>query len=510
MSRISRLTCGTALALCLPASAALAELTAAQVWEDWQAYMASSGYDVTATETAAAGSLTVSDATLSMAMGEAPEDGTVRLVMDQLRFVENADGSVSIEVPADMRFDLDLATEEGEDLDMAIAVTQDAPVMTASGTPEAITYDYTTPSVVMEMVDLMIDGTPVGSEVAAVSVALDTVSNTSKMTLGDLRRVDQSMQVGAVRYDVRFEDPEGEGAVKLSGTAQNLVFDGEAALPEVDDPQDMNAMLTAGFGFDGSYANGGGSFDLTFDGPDGSGTANGTTQGTQAQIAMGDAGLIYDVLQQGMALNLLLTEFPLPMSFAASEVGTSFQMPLQKSPEPQPFGMGLSFGDFTMSDVIWGLFDPQGQLPRDPATIAVDLSGQAKVLFDFLDPAQAEVLEATGAMPGELNALTLNQLEVDAVGAKLTGVGDFTFDNSDLTTFDGFPKPLGTMDLQLTGGNTLLDTLVGMGLVPQDQAMGARMMMGLFAVPGDGPDTLNSRIEVNEEGQVLANGQRIR
>ena len=49
-----------------------------------------------------------------------------------------------------------------------------------------------------------------------------------------------------------------------------------------------------------------------------------------------------------------------------------------------------------------------------------------------------------------------------------------------------------------------------MGLVPEEQAMGARMMMGLFARPGDGEDTLVSTIEVQEDGSVLANGQRIR
>ena len=48
-----------------------------------------------------------------------------------------------------------------------------------------------------------------------------------------------------------------------------------------------------------------------------------------------------------------------------------------------------------------------------------------------------------------------------------------------------------------------------MGLLPEDQAMGARMMMGLLAVPGEAPDTLNSKIEINEQGHVLANGQRI-
>ena len=69
---------------------------------------------------------------------------------------------------------------------------------------------------------------------------------------------------------------------------------------------------------------------------------------------------------------------------------------------------------------------------------------------------------------------------------------------------------MGGLDLQLVGGNGLLDKLVGMGLIPSEQATGARLMMGLFAVPGDAPDTLNSRIEVNPEGHVLANGQRLR
>jgi hypothetical protein len=61
----------------------------------------------------------------------------------------------------------------------------------------------------------------------------------------------------------------------------------------------------------------------------------------------------------------------------------------------------------------------------------------------------------------------------------------------------------------LRGGNALLDTLVSMGLVPEQEAAGARMMMGLFAVAGAEPDTLNSTIEVQGNGQIFANGQRI-
>jgi hypothetical protein len=50
-----------------------------------------------------------------------------------------------------------------------------------------------------------------------------------------------------------------------------------------------------------------------------------------------------------------------------------------------------------------------------------------------------------------------------------------------------------------------------MGLLPEDQAMGARMMMGMFARPGDGEDTLVSKIEVDgASGSISANGQRLK
>ena len=137
-----------------------------------------------------------------------------------------------------------------------------------------------------------------------------------------------------------------------------------------------------------------------------------------------------------------------------------------------------------MPEQLWGIFDPGAILPRDPATIVVDLTGKVRVLADLMDPAIAETLDQA---PGELNALTINDLKVSAVGADLTGTGDFTFDNSDLESFGGMPAPAGKASLQLVGANGLIDKLIQMGLVSDQDATGARMMMGMVAVPGDGP-----------------------
>ena len=98
---------------------------------------------------------------------------------------------------------------------------------------------------------------------------------------------------------------------------------------------------------------------------------------------------------------------------------------------------------------------------------------------------------------------------VDALGAKLTGNGAVTFEHDE--NGPTALKPSGAVDLKLVGGNTLIDTLVSSGLLPAQMAMGARMMMGMFAVPAEGEeDTLKSKLEFTRDGQILANGQRIK
>ena len=93
-------------------------------------------------------------------------------------------------------------------------------------------------------------------------------------------------------------------------------------------------------------------------------------------------------------------------------------------------------------------------------------------------------------------------------GAEVSGTGAFTFDNTDLVTFGGMPVPTGKLDVKMTGINALLDTLVSMGFIPEDQIMGARMMLAMFAKPGDGPDTLVSTLEFKDKG-FFANGKRL-
>jgi len=88
--------------------------------------------------------------------------------------------------------------------------------------------------------------------------------------------------------------------------------------------------------------------------------------------------------------------------------------------------------------------------------------------------------------------------------------GDFTFDNNDLASFDGVPAPTGEANLELVGANGLMDNLIKMGMLAESDAAIPRMMMGMLTIPGDGEDTLISKIEFGEGGSISANGQRIK
>lgn len=508
MSKFSKIYYTTALSLLLGTNTTFADVTNGEVWDNWQGYMNGMGYSITAKEAASGNVLTVTDIKMTVIVEAGDQD--LSAALPQLTFTELGDGSVKIELPALSEIILDLALGTGEQVDAIINYAQDGLDMTVTGENGEFSYVYTANDIDVSLGSLVVDGTKISTSMVRVGVNLKDVSGNSKITDGELRNYTRALNSSALSYDLAFADPGTGATVKANGALQNLASSSDSTFSNsVLNMQNVSAMLEAGFSAAGLFTYGGGKMDVVFDGPDGTGTLNTTTTGGAVTFSFGSGGMEYDVSQTGLGLSALVPDVPLPIMMNVALSKFNFAMPIQKSDEEQDFAIGFTMGDFTVSDMLWGIFDPAAQLPRNPATVVLDLSGKAKVLFDFLDPDQAAALDSSGAAPGELNALTLKNLIVDAVGARLTGTGDFTFDNADLASFGGVPRPSGAVDLKLVGGNGLLDKLVNMGLLPQQQAMGARMMMGLFAVAGAEPDTLTSKIEINDAGHILANGQRI-
>ncbi|MEP2029613.1 MAG: DUF2125 domain-containing protein [Paracoccaceae bacterium] len=505
MRILNKLGGTSALALMLAAQTASADVTAKEVWENWRDYMVSMGYEVAASTDMSGDVLTVSG--IDMSMDFEPDDGTVSMNMDSITFSENGDGTVSIQVPEVMPIKISFATENEPNVNLQIDYRHDDLVITASGVPDDMSYDMTADQLSMKLESLDVEGEDVSADDVNFMLTMANVAGVSTMKTAESRTIGQDFTADSLTYDIDFTDPVEGGRGMFKGAVSGIKFTGTGDLPLEVDTSDVTAMLAAGFSIDGGFEYQSGSGEFKAEGPDGNVEGSSSSEGGTAKVRMNQSELIYDVAAQNSVVNISGDEIPFGIGFNMDEALFKLAMPISKSDEEQDFGFALTLGNFAMDETLWNLFDPSAALPRDPATISLDLEGKAKVLVDFLDPEQAALLDQSGAVPGELNALTLKNLLVSAAGATLTGMGDFVFDNTQ--DFNGMPKPTGAVDLKLVGGNGLIDKLVMMGMLPDEQAMGARMMMGLFAVPGDAPDTLNSKIEINDEGHVLANGQRI-
>ncbi len=495
------------VSLALSGTAALADVTSEQVWQDWKAYLNTFGYEVTGDERQSGNTLAISNIAMTVTVPDTPGFATMR--MSRMELIENGDGTVSIILPATTPIALVTEVEPGKTTAATMDLTQSALNMTVSGTPDAMQYVYDAAEVSLILNALDVDGEAV--DIGAARIAFANLKGSSESTnAGETRDIRQEITAGPVTYDLDFTDPTEGGHLALTGALASVTFDGDISLPPEIDNTDMAASLDAGFRFDSgmAYQDASAAYRIEGDGETLEGTSASASGGLRS--VFGPDGLAYEAEGRDIDIALTGSDLPFPVTFGMARSGFRMKMPVVQGEEVQDFAFAMEFGDFTLSDMIWSLFDPAGQLPRDPATIAFDLTGKGRLFVDLLDPEQMENLGTSGDTPGELETLNLNSLTVTAAGATLTGDGAFTFDNSDLTSFDGVPAPEGAVDLKLVGGNGLLDRLIAMGFVPQEQATVARMMVGMFAVIGEGEDTLNSRIEVNDQGHVLANGQRLR
>lgn len=493
---------GTTAILLALGNTAFAEVTGADVWNNWKSIASGTGQIFTpGSEVQSGDTLTISDLQIGMDTPEMSISGSI----GNITFVDQADGSVVMTMSPSYTMTIKSA-EGGDDVEAVLTVAQPDISMIASGGEGEVTYDFTAPSISVSVTSLVVDGDPV--EIVA-GVSMTDAVGSYVITEGDIPEMDSGMTVANMLVSIDMNEPEGgEGKLMASFDFTDVAIESLGALMYSADPEEMMALMAAGASTAVKMSHGAHVFNIDFkDGRDAF-VASGTADTGVFDVSVSQDAIAYAVGNTGLDFTMSGSDIPLPeIAASMGEIGFSFLLPASASDEPEDYALNITLADLSVSDMIWGMIDPAAQLPRTPATFIVDVVGTAGLLFDLFDPESMMKVEAD--MPAELYSLDINQIVLEIAGAALTGNGAFTFDNDDLTTFDGMPAPTGTLDLKLVGSNALIDKLVGMGLLPEEQAMMGRMMMGMFARP-EGEDTLTSKIEINgAEGSISANGQRI-
>ncbi|SMY08321.1 DUF2125 domain-containing protein [Flavimaricola marinus] len=488
----------TCIAALLTAGAASADVTAQEVWDNWKEGMSVYGQEgiTIGSETMVGSSLTITDLTMEMS-----EDGTsITSTIPSIVFTERGDGTVSVVMSES--YPVTITGAPGESA--TINVTQTGIEMVVSGDSSAMTYDFTA-----NRIGVSVDEIRDRDEVVPAEILLNMNNVTGSYTTsyGDLNVISYDMDVGGVDILVDVNDEAEDLLVNFSGQIADLAVEGEMGMPADMDFDAPESMFIDGFYLDAGYSFGQSAYLFAFE--EGSDMANGTASLASGalELSMNYDGISYSNALTELAVSFSGSEVPFPVDLSLGEYGVNIALPLSQSNAPKDFSASFKLVDLAVNDMIWSMADPGGVLPRDPASLIIALSGSGSLFYDLLDPAQAMEI-ARADMPGALNSLTLDELTVQIAGAEVLGDGSFTFDNNDLTTFPGVPRPEGELNVAVNGANGLIDKLTQMGLLPEEQVMGARMMMGVFATPV-GDDMLTSKIEVNDQGHVIANGQRL-
>lgn len=489
--------------LALFAGYAQADVTPDQVWQSWQEMSASMGQTLTVGSTKTeGGALIVTDL---KAVTE--NDGSkVETALGEVRLTDKGDGTVEITMSDSYTVAMNFPPSGSDPAKSAeILISQPGMAIVASGTPEATDYAFTAPK--LELTLSKLDGKDAAAEGTNVQATLANLAGHYLVAPeGTGKKLDSQFSADSLSIAVKGKDPENNSDVDLTASVSDLAGKGTGTLVGMENKEFSDA-LKAGFAMESGLTYGAVAYTVNVVDAQGPSKIVGSSQGGSLQFALDAARLLLETQGNGVQLAMSGPTIPLPeVSLTYAESGVRFLMPVEKSDTPQDFGFLVKLVDLSLSNDIWGMIDPTAQLPHDPATVIIDTKGTATLTHDLMN--QTEMAALGDAPPGQLNSLDLTQILAKVVGAELTGAGAFTFDNTDMTTYQGVPAPTGKIDLKLVGGNALLDKLVAMGLISSDDAMGARMMLSMFAKAGTGEDELTSTLEFKDK-HFYANGQQL-
>lgn len=490
MKRLSYTLSTLALAV---ASPAMADISAAEVWADWQALSAHSGQTVTADVVETDTGLILNNFTAILSQDT--EDLDFRGEIEEVQLVENGDGTVTMTFS--QPYTMTVRFDNGDD-GFSVLFNHENMSIVASGTLAERTYTYRADEITGTI------GEITGDPNEAPEIDLDltlTDFDTTYTLIGtdptDTRAIsDSALSAMTMALEVRGPVSEpgtfkiGMQVSDLASSAAGTLFgmDTMAATGEVwPDGTELNADATYGpFGI-----------EMQFESPDEAFAGLYSNDGGTFTIGITPDGMIYEIAATGARAMVTGSEIPVPVEVSTASSEIAFSIPLYASDAPADMGLRLSVQDLIVGDAVLGMVDPGQAIPRDPASLLFDATGQIQLFVDLmnLDPEQM-----TGP-PGELRAITVNELSLSVGGAELAGTADLTFAPNQL-----IPMPVGQADLQLSGGNALMNALVAGGLVPPAQSGMILGMANVFARPGAGPDTLETTVEFGANGSITANG----
>lgn len=497
----------------LAAAPAGAAVTADQVWADWQRLAAIAGTPLSAIPKRDGKRLVLSR--LSMALGTVADPSTLRL--DQLILLENPDGTVSVLLPDNFPVILDLPSSPVKTDPDLLTFTTSAPdlAITIAGLGDVAEFTVTAPSLTVTLAPL--DLTADTPEELSLTVAAADVSLDHRQDLAaPLKSIASTLSLGTLHADmaVSLQDSEGGSfVIDLAGLKGDLTAAIPAALANAGNQADPNIMEAVAAGLALSFNLSHDLLSVSADVADAKApvvSVQLTSAAGAARTTLDPTGFAFEVTSDTTRLDARLADPEIPVTdvgLGYTQIALGLTAGLASTMDPQDFTSVLRVTDLALGEALWAEMDPTGIFPRDALSLILALSGTAAIKPDALQPGWKP--QSDGDLPLDILSVSLDDLLLSGIGAKLTGNGALTFDQTDLATFDGIPAPTGILGFAANGVNALIDRAANAGLITAEELTPLRFGLAFIAKPGDGPDTLTSKVEFRDKSFFL-NGQKLR
>lgn len=460
-----------------------AELSAARLWEFWRTGAAVAGQSISAErEEPGQGSLVLHDLRTSVARADAASETLIAW----MRLDEMSDGSVRVTLAEEARVESRFRDAAGHEGVLAMRLSQNGTeivvreteagleqvlhserlalgdlVLTLAGEPQDIAFGLVAEGLTTRQTLRLQPDAPLMSRGTATAHRLTLTLDTAPQAEPEVR----------VSLDAALDAPEWSFDLRAENAAQ--AFSGVPG-------------AGAALGFDLSY----GQFSVELV----SGTIAPTTAELVAEVGQlslttgQESGVAFEMRADAARANVAGPGVPLgQVSVTAADSLLRIEMPQVAAGMATPFDLAL-----TMARLMPG---PEHLAPGSAAAKLAEGGAQAELVLT------GRLSGMAGAPPPMLEALNLDWLRISFADAVLRGSGAVTLGDG-----AGAAPPEGGLTFTIDGGDALLQALHGAGVIADNQIMGLRMMMAMFTLPGDTPDSAVVTLAFSPEGRILLNG----
>ena len=483
-----------------------ADLSTRDAWDNLKKLLETGGYRVIGQEVLVGSDLSIKDVQISF---EVDAQTDINFDISSVNLTKNKDGFIHIRLPEEIYVQYLNEDEFGYKTEANILVRARELDFKVSGKLSEILYQLSASSAGFALVELLDNGVPSPDFSADMEFVLADVNSTirvegeSTIEIKSLfsasgASIKGGLSVHSVPVELNFQYVMGQ--LKSNSVSNE---------PKISINENFELALSKGFSSTSNFNFDTSQLNLNATTPSGPLSLSLTTGPSSLTSALSQSGFFIQSDNEQSKFKLDLPAFGSNFELDFQEFSTSLNMPLLAKSGEQQFGMRGNLSGLNLSDTIWNLFDANKLMPDDPASIKFaiegstilndDLTGQAIIENQNLDPLEF----------GQILRFELKEFLFDALGITVEANGSFEFDNEDLETFEGIPRPMGTASLKIKGSNAFIDRLENMQLLPSETIMGARMILALI-MRATGDDILLSEFEIDEKGKVYANGQRLR